>query len=55
MIGSNRILKAEATTHPLGNPNLQPEKEKALRRDYIERALELLKHEIHESTVFSVN
>jgi betaine reductase len=51
-VGSNRVVKAEATTHPVGDPTLLPEKEKALRRKYVERALEILKENVHPKTAF---
>ena len=55
LVGSNRVLKAEATTHPLGEPSLPIEKEKALRRRYIERALDVLQEDLKEKTVFFVD
>lgn len=51
-VGSNRVIKAEATTHPMGDPTLPPEKEKALRRRYIEYALEILQKDLKEKEVF---
>jgi hypothetical protein len=45
-------LKAEATTHPLGNPSLPFEKEKAFRRKCVERALWVLQQNIDTKTVF---
>jgi len=55
MVGSNRVLKAEATTHPLGNQTITPDKEKVLRYTYIEKALEILTKGIQEKSVYSVN
>jgi glycine reductase complex component B subunit gamma len=52
MVGSNRILKGEATTSPLGNPAISKEKEKALRRRYVEKVLDLLAADVKEKTVF---
>jgi glycine/betaine/sarcosine/D-proline reductase family selenoprotein B len=52
MIGSNRILKGEATTNPLGNTALPVEKEMRLRRRYVEKALDLLQTEVTQKTVF---
>jgi glycine reductase complex component B subunit gamma len=52
MVGSNRILKGEATTNPLGNPTLLIEKERALRRRYVQKALDLLAADVKEKTVF---
>jgi glycine reductase len=55
LVGSNRVVKAEATTHPLGDPLLPKEKEKAIRREYIQRALEVLQEDLKEKTVFFVD
>jgi glycine/betaine/sarcosine/D-proline reductase family selenoprotein B len=52
MVGSNRILKGEATTNPVGNPSLPIAREKALRRRYVEKALDLLATDVKEKTVF---
>ena len=38
-IGANRIVPTVSIPHPLGNPELSPEAEKALRRELVERAL----------------
>jgi glycine/betaine/sarcosine/D-proline reductase family selenoprotein B len=51
-IGSNRIVKAEATTHPLGDPSLPKKKEKELRRRYVELALQVLRKDAKEKEVF---
>ena len=53
-VGANRIVPAIAIPHPLGNPNLDPKEEKALRRKLVERALEALTTEVTEQTVFDV-
>ena len=39
--------------HPLGNPELSPEAEKALRRELVERALTALSTPVDEQTVFN--
>ena len=41
-VGANRIVPAVAIPHPLGNPALTHEEEKALRIKIVERALEAL-------------
>jgi len=51
-VGANRIVPAIAIPHPLGNPNLEPEEEKQLRRDLVEKALEGLTTEVDDQTVF---
>jgi len=51
-VGANRIIPAIAIPHPLGNPALTHEEEKALRRKIVEKALKALQTEIEEQTVF---
>lgn len=51
-VGANRIVKAVAIPHPVGNPGLEPEAEHALRRAIVLRAVEALGTEIKEQTVF---
>jgi glycine reductase len=52
MVGANRIVQAAGIIHPLGNAELSPEDEKALRRRIVERALAALRTEVAEPTVF---
>ena len=52
MVGANRIVPAAGIIHPLGNAELTPEDEKALRRRIVERALVALRTEVAEPTVF---
>ena len=51
-VGANRIVPAIAITHPLGNPALDKEEEKALRRSIIEKALKALTTEVDGQKVF---
>ena len=51
-VGANRIVPAVAIPHPLRNPALTHEEEKALRRKIVERALEALETPVDEQTVF---
>ncbi len=51
-VGANRIVPAVAIPHPLGNPALSPEDEKALRRKLVEKALRALQTEVEDQTVF---
>ena len=51
-VGANRIVPAVAIPHPLANPALTHEEEKALRRKIVERALEALVTPVDEQTVF---
>jgi betaine reductase len=52
MIGANRIVPAAGIIHPLGNAELPPEEEKALRRRIVERALQALEADVAQPTVF---
>jgi glycine reductase len=51
-IGPNRIIPGKAITHPLGDPTLSRDEERALRRALIRRALDALQTEIPGQTVF---
>jgi glycine reductase complex component B subunit gamma len=53
-VGANRIVPTIAIPHPLGNPNLTMEDEKALRRKLTEVALKALETPIEDQTVFEV-
>ena len=51
-VGANRIVPAIAIPHPLGNPAMKPEEEKALRRKIVEKALKALCTEVSDQTIF---
>ncbi len=51
-VGANRIVPAIAIPHPLGNPALDADDEKKLRRKIVEKALSALQTEVTEQTVF---
>lgn len=51
-IGPNRIIPGKAITHPLGDPTLPRDEEKAFRRGLVQRALDALQTEIQTQTVF---
>ena len=51
-VGANRIVPAIATPHPLGNPALDHEEEKKLRRHIVEKALTALTTEVDSQTIF---
>jgi len=51
-VGANRIVPTIAISHPLGNPALDKEQEKALRRGLVEKALVALTTEVEGQTVF---
>jgi betaine reductase len=53
MVGANRIVPAAGIIHPLGNAELSADDEKALRRRIVERALQALKTEVAQPTVFT--
>jgi len=52
MVGSNRIIPGSGIVHPVGNADLDPKAEKALRRAIVDRALEALQTELTEQKVF---
>ena len=51
-VGANRIVPTIAIPHPLGNPALEPDEEKALRRGLVEKALNALTTEVEDQTIF---
>ena len=51
-VGANRIVPAIAIPHPLGNPALDHEEEKKLRRHIVEKALDALTTEVDGQTIF---
>jgi betaine reductase len=51
-VGANRIVPAVAIPHPLGNPALSKDKEKALRREIVLKALNALTKNVDGQTVF---
>lgn len=51
-VGANRIVPTVAIPHPLGNPALDKEGEKKLRRKLVEEALKALTTEVDGQKVF---
>jgi betaine reductase len=51
-IGPNRIIPGKSIPHPLGDPTLSPEAERAFRRGVVQKALDALQAEISQQTVF---
>ena len=51
-VGANRIVPAIAIPHPLGNPALSKDEDKALRRHIVEKALKALTTEVDGQTIF---
>jgi len=54
MLAVSRIIVGRAVPHPTGDVKLDANKEKALRRKYVLKALELLQTEVSEPTVAMV-
>jgi betaine reductase len=54
MVGSNRILRGVAITHPTGDPAMSPEDEHALRVSIVTRALEMLSTEVEPTTIWEL-
>lgn len=52
MVGSNRIIRGQAIIYPVGNADLEPKAERALRRDLVEKALNALETDIQEQRLF---
>ena len=44
MVGSHRIIPVASIVHPMGDPHLDPNEEKAFRRGIVEKALKALQH-----------
>jgi betaine reductase len=53
MVGANRIVPAAGIIHPLGSAELSADDEKTLRRRIVEKALEALRTEVAQPTVFA--
>ena len=51
-VGANRIVPTIAIPHPLGNPKLDVDEEKKLRRGLVEKALHALTVEVDGQTIF---
>jgi glycine reductase len=55
MVGANRIVPAAGIIHPLGNAELSAADEKTLRRRIVEKALQALRTEVVQPTVFGAD
>jgi glycine/betaine/sarcosine/D-proline reductase family selenoprotein B len=54
MIGVTRVLRGEGVANLLGNIAMSPVQEKMLRRRYVLRALEILRMDLKEKQVFTL-
>jgi betaine reductase len=54
MVGVNRVLQGQSITCVVGNSIVTKEQEKALRRKYVLKALELLQTHVDAPTVFTL-
>ncbi len=54
-VGAPRIVKGVAIPHPVGNPELEAEEERKLRRRLLERALEAVSTSVKQPTVFHLD
>ena len=52
MVGSHRIVQGSGIVHPLGLASSSPEEERALRERILARALDALKTDVDQPTVF---
>jgi len=52
MVGSNRIIPGFGIVHPVGDADLEPKAEKALRMSIVKVALETLQTDLTEQKVF---
>jgi len=52
-VGANRIVPTIAIPHPFGDPALNMEEEKTLRRELVEKTLNALTTEVTEQTIFN--
>jgi len=51
-VGAPRIVPARGIPYPTGDPELEPEQERAWRRTLLERALKAVSTPVTEPTVF---
>ncbi len=54
MVGVNRVLQGQSITCVVGNSVLTKEQEKALRRKYVLKALEVLQTHVDAPTIFTL-
>ncbi len=54
MVGVNRVLQGQSITCVVGNSVVTKEQEKALRRKYVLKALEILQTDVEKPTIFTL-
>lgn len=52
-VGANRIVPTIAIPHPFGDPAMDQEEEKRLRKELVKKALQALVTPVDQQTVFS--
>jgi betaine reductase len=52
MVGSNRTVQGNGIVHPVGEAGTTPDRERRLRRQLIERALDALHTPVEGPTLF---
>ena len=55
VVGNSRILMGTSVTNPFGNNTFERDREKKLRRKYMERALEILQKNVENPTLFTLD
>jgi len=55
MVGANRIVRGVAITNPFGAPDRGTDAERALRRQIVERALDMLETEVAPTTIWEID
>jgi glycine reductase len=51
-LGANRVVRGVKIPHPLGDPTADPERDAAIRKDIVSRALIALASRIEQPTIF---
>lgn len=54
MMGVPRLVTGQAITAVVGDPNLPPDQERALRRRILHKALDALARDVRDPTTFAV-
>ena len=53
-LGTPRIVLGKAVGHVLGDPDLSPERERAVRRALVDKGLEAIRTPVERATLFSM-